>query len=77
MQHFRSGVGLLDLARRTGRLARAMHINFEQRWSGSVFRGSALARDEPAENAIGESARIGLTRNVDSKPRYTSEAIRT
>jgi len=75
MQHFRGGASLLDLARGPGRLAQAMQIDFKQDGldlcaAGPLWLATSRRKaGAPGEN-IGESVRIGLTRNVDCKLRF-------
>lgn len=71
MQRFRGGAPLLDLTRGPGRLTQAMEIDFLQ--NGLDLRGRgplSLAATPGKAGAIGESVRIGLTRNVDCKLRF-------
>jgi DNA-3-methyladenine glycosylase len=71
MQRFRHGAKLVDLARGPGRLAQAMQIDFTQNGLDLCAPGPlwlATGRRETGET--GESVRIGLTRNVDSKLRF-------
>jgi DNA-3-methyladenine glycosylase len=71
MQRSRGGAGLLDLARGPGRLTRAMQIDFEQ--DGLDLCSTAplwLATNGPTAVVIGQSVRIGLTRNVDRRLRF-------
>jgi DNA-3-methyladenine glycosylase len=71
MQRLRGGAGLLDLARGPGRLAQAMQIDFTQDGLDLCAAGPLwLATSKPKTGAIGESVRIGLTRNVDCKLRF-------
>ena len=71
MQRFRGGAGLLDLARGPGRLAQAMQIDFRQDGLDLCAAGPLwLATSRRKTGAIGESVRIGLTRNVDRKLRF-------
>jgi DNA-3-methyladenine glycosylase len=71
MQHFRGAAGLLDLARGPGRLAQAMQIDFRQDGLDLCAAGPLwLATSRLKTGAIGTSARIGLTRNVDRKLRF-------
>ena len=71
MQRFRGGAGLLDLARGPGRLAQAMQIDFTQDGLDLCAAGPLwLATSRRKAGAIGESVRIGLTRNVDRKLRF-------
>ena len=71
MQRFRGGVGLLDLARGPGRLAKAMQIDFKQDGLDLCAAGPLwLATSGGKTGAIGKSVRIGLTRNVDRKLRF-------
>lgn len=71
MQRFRGGAGLLDLARGPGRLAQAMQIDFRQDGLDLCAAGPLwLATTRQKTGAIGESVRIGLTRNVDRKLRF-------
>ncbi len=71
MQRSRGGAALLDLARGPGRLAQAMQIDFQQDGLDLCAAGPlwlAMSRFKTA--AIGESVRIGLTRNIDRKLRF-------
>jgi DNA-3-methyladenine glycosylase len=71
MQRFRGEAGLLDLARGPGRLAQAMQIDFGQDGLDLCAAGPLwLATNRRKVGAIGESVRIGLTRNVDRKLRF-------
>jgi len=71
MQRFRGGAGLPDLARGPGRLAEAMQIDFRQDGLDLCAAGPLwLAASQRKTGAIGKSARIGLTRNVDRKLRF-------
>ncbi len=66
MQRARGGAELLDLARGPGRLAEAMLIDFKQDGLDLCAAGPLwLAATRSKTGAIGESVRIGLTRNVD------------
>ena len=71
MQRLRGGAGLLNLARGPGRLTQAMQIDLRQ--DGLDLCGTSplwLAASNRKRGAIGESVRIGLTRNVDLKLRF-------
>ncbi len=71
MQRSRGGAGLLDLARGPGRLAQAMQIDFRQDGLDLCAAGPLwLATSRLKTGAIGESVRIGITRNVDCKLRF-------
>jgi DNA-3-methyladenine glycosylase len=71
MQRFRGGASLLDLARGPGRLAQAMQIDFRQDGLDLCAAGPLwLAASPQTTGAIGESVRIGLTRNVDRRWRF-------
>ena len=71
MQRFRGGAGLLDLARGPGRLTQAMQIDFKQDGLDLCAAGPLwLAMGRRKTGAIGESVRIGLTRNVDLRLRF-------
>jgi DNA-3-methyladenine glycosylase len=71
MQRFRGGAALLDLARGPGRLAQAMEIDFSQDGLDLCDAGPLwLATSRQKTRPIGESVRIGLTRNVDLKLRF-------
>lgn len=71
MQVFRGGAGLLDLARGPGRLTQAMQIDLRQNGLDLCAAGPLrLATSRQKTGAIGESVRIGLTRNVDLKLRF-------
>lgn len=71
MQCSRATTRMLDLARGPGRLAEAMRIDFREDGLDLCAAGplwlAALTRNAVA---IGESARIGLTRNVDARWRF-------
>ena len=67
----RGGASLLDLARGPGRLAEAMQIDFSQDGLDLCAAGPLwLATSRLKTGAIGQSARIGLTRNVDRRLRF-------
>jgi len=71
MQRFRGGARPLDLARGPGRLAQAMQIDFKQDGLDLCAAGALwLAASRHKTGVIGESVRIGLTRNVDRKLRF-------
>jgi len=71
MQRLRGGASLLDLARGPGRLAEAMQIDFSQDGLDLCAAGPLwLATSRLKTGAIGQSARIGLTRNVDRRLRF-------
>lgn len=71
MQRLRGGAPLLDVARGPGRLAQAMEIDFLQNGLDLCAGGPLwLAAPLRKAGAIGESVRIGLTRNVDCKLRF-------
>ena len=71
MQRFRGGAGLLDLARGPGRLAQAMQIDFTQDGLDLCAAGPLWLTTSGRKNGvIGNSVRIGLTRNVDRKLRF-------
>ncbi len=71
MQRLRGGVRPLDLARGPGRLAQAMQIDFRQDGLDLCAAGPLwLAATAQKASAIGQSVRIGLTRNVDRKLRF-------
>jgi DNA-3-methyladenine glycosylase len=71
MERLRGGASLLDLARGPGRLAQAMRIDFGQDGLDLCAAGPLwLAMSPRKAGAIGKSARIGLTRNVDRKLRF-------
>ena len=71
MERLRGGAGLLDLARGPGRLAQAMQIDFRQDGLDLCAAGPLwLAASRRETGAIGNSVRIGLTRNVDRKLRF-------
>ena len=71
MERLRGGAGLLDLARGPGRLAQAMQIDLTQDGLDLCAAGPLwLAASRRKTGAIGESVRIGLTRNVDRKLRF-------
>jgi DNA-3-methyladenine glycosylase len=71
MERSRGGAGRVDLARGPGRLAQAMQIDLGQDGMdlcapGALWLGISRRKTE----SIGESVRIGLTRNVDRKLRF-------
>ena len=71
MQRLRGDARLLDLARGPGRLAEAMQIDFEQDGMDLCAAGPLwLATSRRKQGDIGESVRIGLTRNVDGILRF-------
>jgi DNA-3-methyladenine glycosylase len=71
MQRFRGGAGLLDLARGPGRLTQAMQIDFRQDGLDLCAAGPLwLAKSGQETDAVGESVRIGLMRNVDLELRF-------
>jgi len=62
---------LLDLTRGPGRLTQAMEIDFLQKGLDLCARGPLWLAATPGKaGAIGESVRIGLTRNLDCKLRF-------
>jgi DNA-3-methyladenine glycosylase len=71
MQSSRGASRLIDLARGPGRLAEAMQIDFSRNGL-DLCAGGPLWLAAAAQNtgSIGESVRIGLTRNVDSQLRF-------
>jgi DNA-3-methyladenine glycosylase len=77
MQRLRGGAGLLDLARGPGRLAQAMQIDFSQDGLDLCAAGPLwLATSSLKTGDIGESVRIGLTRNVEAKLRFYERGSR-
>jgi DNA-3-methyladenine glycosylase len=71
MQRFRGGAALRDLARGPGRLTQALQIDFTQNGLDLCTAGPLwLATSAAKTGAIGETVRIGLTRNVDRKLRF-------
>jgi DNA-3-methyladenine glycosylase len=71
MQKSRGGAGMLDLARGPGRLAQAMQIDFREDGLDLCAPGPLwLATNRGETGTIGESVRIGLTRNVDRRLRF-------
>ena len=71
MQCSRSTTRLIDLARGPGRLTEAMQIDLKQDGLDLCAAGPLwLAATAQNTGAIGESARIGLTRNVDARWRF-------
>jgi len=71
MQRSRAATRLTDLARGPGRLAEAMQIDLTQ--DGLDLRAAGLlwlAATAQNPGAIGNSVRIGLTRNVDRRWRF-------
>lgn len=71
MQCSRGVTRLMDLARGPGRLAEAMRIDFRQDGVDLCAAGPLwLAATERNTGTIGESVRIGLTRNIDPRWRF-------
>ena len=71
MQHRRRTTRLLDLARGPGRLAAAMRINLRFNGVDLCGRGPLwLGAEAWPAGSIGESVRIGLTREVDRVLRF-------
>ena len=71
MEGFCGGAGLRDLARGPGRLTQAMQIDLLQDGLDLCAPGKLwLAASTRETGAIGNSVRIGLTRNVDRKLRF-------
>lgn len=71
MQCSRAGTRLIDLARGPGRLSDAMRVDLANDGGDLCAAGSLwLAVTALNTGAIGESARIGLTRNVDPLWRF-------
>src|SRR5579864_9192692 len=71
MQRSRGSTRMIDLARGPGRLAEAMQIDLKQDGLDLCAAGPLwLATSRQATAVIGQSARIGLTRNVDRKLRF-------
>jgi DNA-3-methyladenine glycosylase len=71
MQGSRAVTRLIDLARGPGRLTEAMRIDFRQDGADLCAAGPLwLAVTAQRRGAIGQSARIGLTRNVDARWRF-------
>jgi DNA-3-methyladenine glycosylase len=71
MERLRGGARLLDLARGPGRLAQAMQIDFGQDGLDLCAAGPLwLATSRVKTGVIGESVRIGLTRNVERELRF-------
>jgi DNA-3-methyladenine glycosylase len=71
MQRFRGGAAPLDLTRGPGRLAQAMEIDFSQDGLDLCAAGPLwLAISRRKTGAIGNSVRIGLTRNADRRLRF-------
>jgi DNA-3-methyladenine glycosylase len=71
MQCFRGATRLIDLARGPGRLTEAMQIDLRQDGLDLCAAGPLwLAATAQNTGAIGESVRIGLTRNVDPRWRF-------
>ena len=63
--------GLLDLARGLGRLTQATQIDFSQDGLDLCASGPLwLAASQRQTGPIGNSIRIGLTRNVDRRLRF-------
>jgi DNA-3-methyladenine glycosylase len=71
MQCSRGTTRLVDLAKGPGRLAEAMRIDFRQDGVDMCAAGALwLAAIARKTSAVGESVRIGLTRNVDASWRF-------
>jgi DNA-3-methyladenine glycosylase len=71
MQCSRGSTRRIDLSRGPGRLTEAMRIDFTQDGVDLCAAGPLwLAATAQNAGAIGESARIGLTRNVDARWRF-------
>lgn len=71
MQCFRAATRLIDLTRGPGRLTEAMGIDLRQDGVDLCAAGPLwLATTAQNTGAIGESVRIGLTRNVDPRWRF-------
>lgn len=71
MQCARGTARLIDLARGPGRLTEAMSIDLRQDGVDLCAAGPLwLAATARNTGAIGESVRIGLTRNVDARRRF-------
>ncbi len=71
MRRLRGGAGQLDLARGPGRLTQAMQIDFRQDGLDLCAAGPLwLAASRRKTGVIGESVRIGLTRNVNRRLRF-------
>ena len=71
MQRSRATTRLIDLARGPGRLAEAMRIDLRQNGLDLCAAGPLwLATAARNTGTIGESVRIGLTRNVDRRLRF-------
>jgi DNA-3-methyladenine glycosylase len=71
MQHFRGGVGQFDLTRGPGRLTQALQVDLRQDGVDLCAAGPLwLATSGYKTGAIGQSVRIGLTRNVDRRWRF-------
>ena len=71
MRHSRAVTRLIDLARGPGRLAEAMRIDLREDGLDLCAAGPLwLAETAHNAGAIGTSARIGLTRNVDRPWRF-------
>ena len=71
MRQSRDATRLIDLARGPGRLAEAMQIDFKEDGLDLCAAGPLwLAATTRNTGAIGKSARIGLTRNVDPEWRF-------
>jgi DNA-3-methyladenine glycosylase len=71
MQCSRGTTRLVDLARGPGRLTQAMRVDLRQDGLDLCAAGPLwLAAAVRSTGAIGESARIGLTRNVDPRLRF-------
>jgi DNA-3-methyladenine glycosylase len=71
MQRSRGTTRLIDLARGPGRLTEAMRIDLQQDGLDLCIAGPLwLAATAQNPGAIGTSAHIGLTRNVDQRLRF-------
>jgi DNA-3-methyladenine glycosylase len=71
MQHSRGTTRMLDLARGPGRLTEAMQVDLNHDGLDLCAAGPLwLAATAQSTGAIGESVRIGLTRNIDARWRF-------
>ena len=78
MQRSRATTRLTDLARGPGRLTEAMQIDLRQDGLDLCAAGPLwLAATARNTGAIGESVRIGLTRNVDHGGDFMSAVVHT
>ncbi len=71
MQGSRAGIRSVDLARGPGRLSKAIQVELANDGADLCAAGSLwLATRPPGTEDIGQSVRIGLTRNIDPRWRF-------